>query len=275
MERREFVAAAAAGVVGVSVGTGQAAARARKLEKIGVQLYTVRAEMAKSVERTLERVAAIGYGEVEFAGYFDHTPEQIQEAVSASGLVAPASHVSWETLETRWDETLDNAARAGHRGVLVAWLPAERRHTLDDYRRWADLFNQAGEAAKAAGLRYAYHNHDFDFAPIDGRVPFDVLLAETQADLVHFELDLFWAVKAGADPRRYVAEHPGRFLLVHVKDIDAQGRMVDVGAGRIDFGAIFAQGVADIRHHFVEHDEPADPFASIEAGYEHLRDLEF
>jgi len=274
MDRREFLTAVAAGAV-------SACARApmqgtRRLDRIGVQLYTVRSEMAKGVEATLERVAAIGYREVEFAGYFDRSPEEIRAALAATGLSAPAAHVPFERIESGWSATLDEAARAGHDTVIVAGIPEERRRTLDEVRACAALFNQAGEAAKNAGLRYAYHNHDFEFPRIDGQVPYEVLLAETDPALVAFELDLFWVINGGGDPLAYFASNPGRFQLVHVKDRDATGRMVDVGAGRIDFAGIFARAEqAGIRHYFVEHDEPADPFASIEASYRYLRRLEF
>lgn len=276
MDRREFVAAAAAAGVGAACGARAVAGQGRRIEKVGVQLYTVRTEMAKSVERTLERVAAIGYREVEFAGYFDRTPEQIRATLDATGLESPASHVSWDALEGGWDATLDAANRAGHGTVVVAWIPEERRRTLDDYRRWAAAFNRAAEAAKAAGLRYAYHNHDFEFAPTDGRLPYDVLLEETDPALVGLELDLYWITKGGQDAQDYFTRWPGRFRLVHVKDMAADGSMADVGAGQIDFAALFARREqAGIRHYFVEHDQPADPFATLAASYAHLRDLRF
>lgn len=278
MDRREFVAAVAAGTAGIAGAAGAACATGRAakpaLDRIGVQLYTVRTEMAKSVERTLERVAAIGYREVEFAGYFDRSPAQIRTALDAVGLQAPAAHVPWDAVEQGWDAVLDVATRTGHEIVIVAWLPPERRRTLDDYRRWANAFNTAADAAKAAGLRFAYHNHDFEFVPIDGRLPYDVLLEGTDPALVQLELDLFWITKAGQDPQRYVGRWPGRFPLVHVKDMDAAGRMVAVGAGQIDFGAIFKSAKGNIQHYFVEHDEPADPFASIQTSYTYLRKLQ-
>jgi sugar phosphate isomerase/epimerase len=280
MHRRDFLTTVTAGAFGTVGGLGACAREptqgTRRLDRIGVQLYTVRTEMAKGVEATLERVAGIGYREVEFAGYFGRAPEQIRAALAATGLSAPATHVEFERLETGWSETLDEASRAGHDMVIVAWIPEDRRRTLDEVRACAALFNQAGQAAKDAGLRYAYHNHDFEFPRIDDQVPYDVLLAETDPAVVAFELDLFWVTNGGGDPLAYFASHPGRFPLVHVKDRDAQARMVDVGAGRIDFAAIFAHAEqAGIRHYFVEHDEPADPFASIEASYEYLRRLEF
>lgn len=284
MDRREFVAAVAAGTAGIAgaagaagrayaIGAAGAAGRAA-LDRIGVQLYTVRTEMAKNVERTLERVAAIGYREVEFAGYFDRTPAQIRAALDAVGLRAPATHVPWESVQSGWDAVLDVAARTGHETVIVAWLPPEQRRTLDDYRRWADALNRAAVAAKAANLRFAYHNHDFEFAPIDGRLPYDVLLEGTDPTLVQLELDLFWITKAGQDPQRYLGRWPGRFPLVHVKDMDAAGRMVAVGEGQIDFAAIFRLAKGGIEHYFVEHDEPADPFASIQTSYTYLRKLQ-
>jgi sugar phosphate isomerase/epimerase len=111
---------------------------------------------------------------------------------------------------------------------------------------------------------------------LSGQLPYDILLAASDPDLVKIELDLFWIVKGGGDPLAYFAKYPGRFPLVHVKDMSADGRMVDVGRGRIPFARIFAQRkAAGIRHFFVEHDEPADPFASITASYAYLRGLRF
>ncbi len=279
MDRRRFLETGGFAAL-ASSGFGQlACARAGatgRLDQIGVQLYTVRDAMAGNVEETLDRVAAIGYGEVEFAGYFERTPEQIRDALRASGLAAPASHVPVETLDADWDAQLEAAETMGHRYLVVAWLAPEQRSTIDDYRRFAELFNQAGERAQAAGIGFAYHNHDFEFLALDGEVPFDVLLAETDPGLVRFELDLFWITKGGRDPLAYFGGHGGRFPLVHVKDMGPEGGMVDVGAGAIDFASIFARRQeAGIEHAFVEHDNPPDPFASIGAGFGYLDRLRF
>ena len=248
----------------------------RGIERIGVQLYTVRSEMQKSVERTLERVAAIGYREVEFAGYFDRSPERIRSLLEANGLTSPATHIPLEFLEQRWQDTLDLAETIGHRYLVVAWIPEGRRTTIDDYRRIAQLFNRAGAAARTRGLTFAYHNHDFEFAPLQGEIPFDVLTRAADPDLVKLEMDLFWVIKGGHDPVDYFEPNPDRIPLVHVKDMDAAGNMVDVGAGQINFARIFAKWeIAGIEHFFVEHDTPTDPFASITASYEYLRALEF
>lgn len=276
MDRRTFVqtsaaAAAAATVPGLPSG-------ARRIERIGVQLYTVRAEMAKDVERTLARVAEIGFQEVEFAGYFDRPPAELRKMLDRLRLTAPSAHVPFETLRDGWSRVLDDAATLGHRWVLVAWTPAEVRRTIDDWRRIAELFTRAARQAQARGLAFGYHNHDYEFVPLNERIPFDVLLATTDPEVVQIEMDLYWITKAGHDPRAYFARYPGRFPLVHVKDSlgPPEHRMVDVGDGVIPWDRIFAMSrQAGIRHYFVEHDSPADPFASIAASYRYLKRLRF
>lgn len=244
------------------------------LEPIGIQLYTLRRLMQQDVERTLATVAEIGYREVEFAGYFDHPPGRIRALLGAHGLRAPAAHVGFPELDDGWDRILDTAAEIGHRYVVTPWIP-EAQRTTDGYQRAAELFNRAGAAAAARGLTFAYHNHDFEFVPLRDQLPFDILLDETDPSLVPFEMDLFWITKGGYDPLDYFARYPGRFPLVHVKDMRADGAMVDVGQGRIDFTRIFARAEqAGIRHYFVEHDNPTDPLESARRSHVYLRGLE-
>lgn len=252
------------------------AARAPRLDRIGLQLYTLRGEMAKDVERTLARVAEIGYRELEFAGYFDRSPAELRAIIDRLGLTAPSSHISLDATGSGFDRVLDAAKTLGHRYLFVGWIPPEQRKSLADYREIARRLDEAGRRATAAGVQFGFHNHDFEFEPIDGRVPYDILLAETDPSRVVMELDLYWITKAGRDPLEYFERHPGRFPAVHVKDAkaDAERTMVEVGAGSIDWSRIFAHAdEAGIRHYFVEHDNPADPFASIAASYRHLRDL--
>ena len=163
----------------------------------GIQLYTVRDAMATDVAETLQAIAGIGYREVEFAGYFEHSPGQIRQMLDRYGLAAPSTHMDARALRDDPMPLVDAAAEIGHDYVTVAWLNPEDRQSIDDYRKWAEVFNRVGETCRANGLRLAYHNHDFEFASMQGRVPFDVLLQETDADLVDFELDLFWVVTGG------------------------------------------------------------------------------
>ena len=269
MERRTFVAALSGAVAGF-----RPPSTVYRLPSVGVQLYTLRALMQRDLEGTLAAVAGIGYREVEFAGYFGRTPAQVRAALDANGLTAPATHVPVERLSDGFDRLLDECAVMGHRYVVVAWTPQEMRRTLDGWRRVADLFTRAGEQARRAGMRYAYHNHDFEFVPLEGRVPFDVLLEAADPEAVQIELDLFWIRKGGQDPLAYFARWPGRFPMVHLKDMAADGRMVDVGAGVIDWPGILGRHQqAGIRHYFAEHDNPADPLASVRASYQYLSRL--
>jgi len=272
MNRRQFVQTAGAAAFAVAMPHAP-----RRLDRIGLQLYTVRDYMAKDFAGTLARVAAIGYREVEFARYFGNHPREVRALLDRHSLAAPAAHVG-PGAGDEWRAALDAAQAIGHDYLVVAWIPAEQRRTLDDYRRFAERFNRAGEEARAAGMQFGYHNHDFEFVPMQGRLPYDVLLAECDPDLVQLELDLYWITKGGQDPLTYFARWPGRFPLVHVKDSmgPPEHKMVDVGAGKIDWKKIFArEDQAGIRHFFVEHDEPENAFASIRASCDFLKRLEY
>jgi len=276
MHRRDFLATGCA-TLGAGFGAPRLTLdpRPSTLPPPGLQLYSIRTEMQRDVEATLRRLGTMGYREVEFAGYFGRTPAQIRDAVKAAGLYAPAAHVPLESLEgDALAATADAALEAGHAGLIVAWLPVALRNSLDAWRAMADRFSDIGRKLGERNLHFAYHNHDFEFAPIDGRVPYEVLLERADPALVGLELDLYWATKAGHDPLGLVRAHPGRFPLVHVKDASPapELRQVDVGAGTIDFAAIFAVGKG-IRHAFIEHDQPADPWAFAAASLAAYRKL--
>lgn len=269
LSRRRLLAGAGAGLA--ALGLPACAPPVPPGPPLGLQLYTVRAAMAQDVSATLARVAALGYREVEFAGYFGATPAEIRRIVAEAGLTAPAAHISpfpgadqVPANAARW---IDEAREAGHQTLVVPWLDPDQRRTLDQFRQLADAMNALGEQCRAAGLDLAYHNHDFEFAALDGAQPYDLLLQRCAPDLVAFELDLYWAVHGGRDPLALLADHPGRFPLCHVKDRATDGRMADVGAGGIDFAAIFASPDAAFRHYFVERDDAPDPFSSAAVSY--------
>jgi len=238
--------------------------------KAGLQLYTVRTLLEKDFEGTIEKVAALGYEEVEFHAFFGRTAEQVRSVLDDAGLRAPARHVGLPNLRTGIDKVLDESAALGCDWIVCSYIDASER-TLDGYRRAADDLNIAGAVCREAGRSFAYHNHDFEFAPIGDVVPYDLLLERCDNDLVAMELDLFWITKGGANPMEYFNQYPGRFTLCHVKDMAVDGSMAEVGSGIIDFGSIFAAAdQAGLAHYFVEHDEPADPMASITASYSGL-----
>jgi sugar phosphate isomerase/epimerase len=245
--------------------------QASPLNAIGLQLYTVRSVIAQDVEGTLTALARIGYKEVEFAGLYGNTAAQMRQILDRVGLRAVSSHHGMRDIRGEWQRQLDAANTLGQQYVIVASIDRAER-SADAYRRIAEEFNKAGEAAKAAGLKFGYHNHDYEFADLGGTTGYDVLLAQTDPSLVVMELDLFWAVQGSRDPLSLFAAHPGRFHLVHVKDRTASGEMVNVGSGVIDFRTIFARSdQAGIRHAFVEHDNPTSPLDDVRASFEHLR----
>ncbi len=286
MDRKHFLR-----VAGLGLGAGLLAGCAREgtpgevgmhglnppLERVGVQLYTVRALMQEDVAGTLDAVAAIGYDEVEFAGYFGHAPGVVRGWLDAAGLVAPAVHVGMQDLTgAGLEAAIEAAVVLGHRWLVLPSLPPEMR-TADGYREVADMLNAAGEVSAGAGVRVGYHNHAFEFEPVAGAAPgsevtgYSVLVEHLDPGLVDLEIDFHWSAVGGADAAALFAEHPGRFALCHVKDLTSDGRMADVGAGEIDWAALFSlSSQAGLRHYFVEHDQPGDPLASVEASYRYL-----
>jgi len=232
--------------------------------------------MERDFDGTLAAVARIGYREVEFAGYFGRPPAQVSASLARLGLSSPSTHIPYSRLIGGWGRVLDESLVIGHRYVTIPWLPADERRTTDDWLRVADRFNVAGRAAREAGLGFAYHNHDFEFQPVGGKIPFDLLLEHTDPTVVSFEPDLYWMVRSGHDPLEYVREFGRRFPMYHVKDSGGppEHEMVNVGAGVIDFETILrAAEAAGAYHYFVEHDEPADPRATIRAGHAALAAL--
>ncbi|MEX0298658.1 MAG: sugar phosphate isomerase/epimerase family protein [Kordiimonas sp.] len=251
-------------------------AKSNYLNRIGIQLYTLRSLMKESVPETLNLVSSLGYKEVEFAGYFDHKPTDVKKMLNQAGLTAPSVHVDLADVRDRLSETIATAEAIGHKFIVVPWLRSHERESLDQFKGYVELFNKVGEECKKAGITFAYHNHEFEFEPLDGVEPYELFLAETDPDLVKMQLDLFWTIKAGRDPITYFKRFPGRFPLCHVKDMAANGDMVNVGKGTIDFGRIFAKSqLAGLKHYFVEHDQPTDARTSAKESITTLKALTF
>ncbi len=293
MDRRTFLATVTAATTATLLTRRFAwAEQVHKIDKVGVQLYTVRDQMKQDFDGTLAKVAAIGYKEVEFAGYFDHSPKDARAAIDRHGLTSPACHVPYDVLGDQWPAQIESAKVIGQSYIVCPWIPEEIRKQSDVWQRAAETFNRAGEASKKAGIQFAYHNHWFEFLPVNGKLPYDMLLEQCDASLVKMELDLCWITVAGGDPLKYFDRYPGRFPLVHVKDMkklppvtaaggqnfgdSLQGDMTEVGSGIIDWKKIFAQSdKAGIKHYIVEHDKAAAPFDSIKTSYEYLHKLRF
>lgn len=288
MDRREFLGQVGAGVV-VASGLVQAN-QSRRIDRIGMQLYTVRNEMAKDFDGTLARVAALGFKEVEFAGYFDRTPQQVRAALDRNGLTSPSTHVDLASITTRLPQLIEASRVIGHKYIVLPWLDDAARGQADIWQRVTDTLNKAGATARSAGIQMGYHNHHFEFVPTaSGVMPLDLLLDRCDPALVAFELDLAWIAAAGQDPLAYFAKYPGRFPMVHVKGLrkrPSQGAstpieqvmpdIADVGGDSIDWARIFAQSAqAGIAHYYVEHDIPKSAFDSLKTSISYLQTLRF
>lgn len=256
------------------------AAGFRKERNIGVQLYTLRNELTKDPKGTIQKVAALGYREVENFGYangrfFGMDPKTYADFLKDTGLTAPSGHYMMPQLSSGWEKAIEDAATIGQKFMVLAFLFPQERKSLDDYKKVAALLNKCGEASKRSGIQLCYHNHDFEFETIDGQVPFDILMQETDKEIVKAELDLYWAVKAGHKPVDVFRKYPGRVALWHVKDMDkTENRsFTEVGNGVIDFTEIFKDHrKSGMKHFFVEQDVcPGSPFTSIEKSISHIK----
>jgi sugar phosphate isomerase/epimerase len=277
--RRSFLqalgVAAAASALPRDLLAGSARAR---IDPVGLQLYTVRSLMAKDVDGTLATVAGVGYREVEFAGYYNHDPAALRATLDRLKLKSPSCHLGLDAVEGGFAATSAAAKTIGHEWVIVASVPGRFFQSVASLKELAQRFNAIGKRARDAGLRYGYHNHNVEFKPVEGSVPLEVLLSETDPALVDFEMDVYWVTQGGGDPLALINKFPGRFKLMHAKDASGppDQAMRDVGSGVIDWRAIFAQHKkAGVEHVFVERDDAPDPVASITASYKFLHNLSF
>jgi sugar phosphate isomerase/epimerase len=258
--------------------SGASGATSRDL--IGLQMYTVRDLLAKDFEGTVEQVARIGYRNLEFAGYYNRTPEQVRALLDRVGAVSRSSHIGAQLLRQDAAAQIKAAKTIGQEYIT---LPSYNfgKEGLAGWRKAVAEFNQWGAMCRDAGLKLAYHNHNFEFAPLEGTSGYDVLVKETDPKLVDFELDLYWARFADQDPLALFAKYPGRFAMWHVKDMVVNGTekgMSPVGKGTIDFKSIFAHAQqSGMKYFFVEHDSaaqyPGGSLASAQASYDYLHQL--
>jgi sugar phosphate isomerase/epimerase len=241
--------------------------------RIALQLYTLRSEMSSDFVGTLRRVAGLGYQGVEFAGYGGLTAGDMKRLLDELGLVAAGSHVGLARLEGALDDEIAYASAIGLRDIALPVMPEGRRETLNDFRRLADFLNATGERCRAGGLRLSYHNHAFEFARFDGAYALDRLLAWTDPAVVFWEPDVYWIARAGEDPVAYLRKYADRCPLVHIKDVadDAERSFAEVGAGTLDFEALFA-AAPNADWYVVEQDRTKGPaIDSARISIENLR----
>jgi len=248
----------------------------RALNGIGVQLYMLRSEMRRDPEATIRRIATLGFNDIEWWGNWSRTPVALRGLLDANGLTSTAAHIDpSELAPERLPALLERAGTMGHNTLIVAWTPPAER-TADGWMRLARRLNEAGRAGARVGIRTGYHNHDFEFADVGGRSAWDILVGETDPAVVTLELDCFWAFKAGQDPIAMIDRHAGRITHLHLKDSSGapEHGQRDVGAGVIDWRMLLDRAAErGVTRAYVEHDEPADAWATAAAGRAYLRSI--
>jgi sugar phosphate isomerase/epimerase len=277
MKRRNFIKISSAGLLAGMLTPGHILANMIPSNKIGLQLYSLRNEIKEDLEGSLKNISDIGYKNLEAAGYSDGKfygmdPTDFKTLVEDLGMRLTASHVTFNKDDVAM--VLQAHREAGVDYVIWPWLNNEQRASIQSYQEVADKFNAIGKMCEDNGLRFGYHNHDFEFYPIDGIIPYDLLLESTDPKLVCMEIDLYWINYAGKDPLQYFEKYPGRFELWHIKDMAAgEGKeMIEVGSGIIDYPSIFDHATtAGLKEFFVEQDViKGDGFESVKSSFDFI-----
>jgi len=251
-----------------------------KLDRIGLALITVRQLVPKDFDSVLASIAQIGYRDLDMYIYeSQHPATETRAALDRAGLSCRSARITTPFLYRGLDRTLDSAATLGARWLTLAWIPWEERHAWADWPELADTFNRVGAAAKERGITFCYHNHDFELQALDGKVPLDFMLANTDPSLVKLQMDVYWMTKGGRDPASEIGRLAGRVATLHLKDMDrtAAGDYAPPGSGTIDFARILAASKrAGVSDYFVEVDPPlADPIGTARTAYTYLSNLSF
>jgi sugar phosphate isomerase/epimerase len=288
-KRRDFLRNAAVGLTAAAAG-----ARAPKLlfanpygKPVGLQLYTVRDQLDQDVAGTIKQLGAIGYQDAEIYSLYGKTPAEFTNILKNNGLTASSGHYMLPDVKTNWQKHIDDAQALGLQYMVHAILQPEDRKSFDDYKRLAELFNKAAEQTHKAGIQFCYHNHNFEFKKYGDTTAYDYLLKALDPELVKFEMDCFWVTHAGQDPVAYFRKHPGRFPLLHIKDLkdnpaptqefDAKmGLFAPVGSGTVDWKRIFAAApTGGMKHYYVEQDYcEQPPLEAVKMSYDYLHKLE-
>lgn len=280
ISRRNFIVTT--GLAATAVLASPSFALTMNKKEIGLQLYTLRDELPKDVKGTLEKVAKAGYTTVETYGFsikdqfWGLTPKELKKILDDNGLKAVSGHYNlgsflYDGNTAELIAAIEAAKVLKNEFLTAPWIDEPFRRSIEDYKKIAARVNEAAKMCKKAGLKLAYHNHDFEFKKYDGVTGYEILLKETDKDLVYFELDLYWVVHSGNDPLKLFKENPGRFKMWHVKDKDKNNNDLntEVGSGTIDFKPFFSEAKqSGMVHFFVEQENnfASNSFNSIQTS---------
>ena len=280
MKRRTFIKTGGAGLIAGMLMPREILAIPATNRPVGLQMYSLRNEIGKDLRGSLEKIAGIGYKHLEAAGYgggkfYGLEPSVLRSMVEDLGMKLISSHLTFKDDEV--GQVLKSHQELGVDYLVWPWLGQEQRASISAYRKVAEKFNTIGKMCKNNGMKFGYHNHDFEFNELEGRIPYDILMEYTDPELVFMQIDLYWIIYAGKDPVSYFEKYPGRFETWHVKDM-AEGddkEMTEVGSGIIDYKAIFGYAhTAGMKDFFIEQDEiKGDGFDSVKESFEYINSL--
>lgn len=317
MDRRQFVLSSAAAVAAGHLSQLDATRAPRDIPNVGVQLFSLPKTLEKDFRQGIAMLAGMGFREVELygpfpfsapeaiagwnavtpqlgfsgSGFFGQTARQVRAILDEHRITCASVHTDWATLQTRMGSLAQAAQTIGYTYVGLPSIPDALRKTLDDYKRLADAFNTVGEQARREGLKFAYHNHGYGLQAMDGQIPLNLLLERTDPNLVFFEMDIYWTAAGGANPAELLRRHPGRYHLMHVKDMKETRRfsgdggdsaqwielfpfMTTAGDGVMDLRGIIAAGRASgVKHFFVEQDMVANPEIALKRSFDYVSRL--
>lgn len=285
--RRTFLAQAGLLSAGMMIAPQFLSAKGSKI--VGLQLYSLRDQLPKDVKGVIAKVAAAGYKEVETFGYSKQNgfwgldAKAFSDLLKQNGLTTPSGHFGLDDYLVHGSTDslkayIEAANVTGMSYVIVPYINNEALKTADDFKAIADKMNKAGEICKASGLSIGYHNHNFEWKPVDGTTFYDTLLKNTEPSLVHMELDLYWVVRSNQDAVKLFEAHPGRFALCHLKDMDKTTPTLntEIGKGSIDFKTILSKAkLAGLKHFIVEQENYTniDPYISIAESSAYVKNV--
>lgn len=244
--------------------------------KTGLQLYTLRDLVGSNLPETLAAIGNMGYNSLEAYGFdgrfFSRPAKEFRRMCNDLGMDITSTHCGI-TVENAQFYT-EKAFEAGLEYLILSSLGGRPEKTLDDFKKAAHEMNRIGEITQKSGIRFGYHNHNFEFRQLDGKLPYDTLLEETDPEFVTFEMDIFWVVKGGQDPLHYFDNYPGRFEIWHVKDMGIDGDSCIVGNGHIKFGEVMKKsGKAGLKRFFIEQEQYTEgsPLYCVEQSYRYIQ----
>ncbi len=274
--RRDFLRSLPLVTGTVAWGLSAAFKPAEVKKDIGIQLWSVRDDVAKDLNKTLQELAKIGYNSIEAFGYdgkfYGRDAVEFSRYCADLGLRLHSTHTG--ITDKNADSYAETAAKAGLEYLILPSMMGRPEASLHDYETTASEMNRIGAICFKHGIKFGYHNHNFEFKPIDGELPYDVLLRETDPEMVMFQLDIYWMIKAGKDPMKYFEENPGRFTTWHIKDKGNDGDSCIVGNGSIDFKALMKQSEeAGLERLFVEQEQytEGNPLYCATSSYNYIK----